>query len=82
MLTEPSVVIGMPSSAELRVLLALVHVVERDGRATVRTVADAAGLASKATAHRHLRGLRALGLVTWTPRTLGTLRPLVRRVTA
>lgn len=66
--------------AQLRVLLALVAVYERDGRATVRDVQRQAGLASPNTTDAHLRRLRRDGFATWADGRSGTLRPLVRRV--
>lgn len=60
---------------ETRVLLALLHLWERDGRATMRGVAAAAGLSLTVTKH-HLDKLRNEDLVTWEPHTGGTLRPL------
>lgn len=71
---------GMPTSAESRVLLALVAVYTRDGRATMRGVARAAGLATVSTAYCHLCALRNLGYVTWDSRVPGSLRPLVAPV--
>lgn len=68
------------TSAALLVLLALVDVYEREGRATVRRVAAAAGRSVGVT-HGHLCTLRDAGLVEWEPRHFGTLRPLVRRGT-
>lgn len=68
------------SAAALLVLLALVDVYERDGRATVRRVALRAGR-SVATTHGHLVTLRDVGLVEWETYHAGTLRPLVRRGT-
>lgn len=59
-----------------RVLAALLHVQERDGRATVRSVADVAGR-SQSTTHGHLVELRELGLVSWAEGTRGTLRSCV-----
>lgn len=61
------------------VLLALIRVHARDGCATVRNVAEAAGYGwdNPAPAHRQLRVLREAGLVSWEPRRQATLRPLV-----
>lgn len=67
------------SPARTRVLLGLLHVHERDGRATVRSLADETGRSINPT-HRHLRRLRDAGLVAWTPGSAGTLRPLVTPV--
>lgn len=57
-------------------LLALLRVYERDGRATVRSVADERGVALS-SAYRLLDELRNEGLVTWEDGQAGTLRPLV-----
>lgn len=65
--------------AQLRILDALAAVHDRDGRATVRSVARCAGL-GVATTHLRLVQLRALGLVRWEPGRIGTLRPAVRVV--
>lgn len=60
------------------VLLALLRVYERDGRATVQSVVDEAGLSSVGgTYQHHLVPLRDAGLVDWEPNRAGTLRPLV-----
>lgn len=67
------------SPAGTEVLLALVAVHARDGRATVRAVAAAAERGVSAT-HVHLMRLRGLGLVAWDPPRQGTLRPLVAAV--
>lgn len=64
----------------LRVLLALLRVYDRDGRATVRTVAAEADR-QISTTWAHLERLAIDGLVTSEPGTHGTLRPLVRPVT-
>lgn len=69
----------MISGAATNVLLSLVHVYERDGRATVRSVAQAADRTLNPV-HRQLAYLRDEGLVDYTPGKTGTLRPLVRRV--
>lgn len=71
---------GMPTSAETRVLLATVAVHARDGRATMRGVARAAGLSTVSTAYYHLCALRNLGYVTWDSGVSGSLRPLVAPV--
>lgn len=68
------------TAAQTRVLLALVLVYERDGRATVRSVAEQAGLSSPGSLVRHLRVLRRLGWVTWVDHRAGTLRPTVARI--
>ena len=52
-----------------------------DGRATVRDVAECAGM-STAAVHSHLVTLRRLGLVTWDRARAGTLRPVVQIVHA
>lgn len=59
-----------------RVLLAVMAEHHEHGRATVRSVAARAELAI-GTTHRHLRRLRAEGLVTWEQGRDATLRPLV-----
>lgn len=53
----------MITPATTRVLMATCRVIMRDGRATIRTVAAEAGLASS-TAQYHLRKLAEQGLVT------------------
>lgn len=62
--------------ASTRVLLALVRVHARTGRATVREVAAEAGR-SIARTHLHLERLKETGLVAWEVEQDGTLRPLV-----
>ena len=64
---------------ETRVLLALVRVYARDGRATVRSVAKAANRSLQPT-HVTLRQLRELGLVAFEEGLASTLRPLVQPV--
>lgn len=66
----------MIGDATTRTLLALLAVYERDGRATVRSVAAAAGRSVGVT-HGHLCRLRDAELVEWEPFRYGTLRPLV-----
>lgn len=61
------------SPATTRVLLALLRVQVRDGRATVQSVQREAGLRSTNNTHRHLRCLVDLGLVTWPEHTNGAL---------
>ncbi len=69
------------SPAQTRVLLALIRCYQRDGRATCRSVAEEAGLASVGSVYRHhLPSLRRRGLVAWEPNRAGTLRPLVAPV--
>lgn len=68
------------SPGRLRVLVALLVVYERDGRATIPSVMEQAGLRSKSTVLHHLRRLRAEGFCTWDDGLVGTLRPMVRRV--
>jgi hypothetical protein len=64
------------------VLTALIRTWNREGRATVRSVAENAGLPVSTTAD-NLRELRDLHLVTWNLRIpgrtsgAGTLRPLL-----
>lgn len=62
-----------------KVLLTLLHLWEKNGRATVREVASGAGLSLEPTLI-HLRGLKAEGLVAWDEGSRGTLRPLVEVV--
>lgn len=59
-----------------RVLLGLLLVDARDGRATFRSVARASGVGVGEVFY-DLVDLRALGLVAWEPGAQGTLRPLV-----
>lgn len=68
------------SPAQTRVLLALVRVWQRDGRAEVRDVMVEADLSGVGTTHDHLVRLRDRGLVAWEPTLQGTLRPLVAPV--
>lgn len=63
-----------------RVFAALLSVYGSDGRATVRDVADEAGVCVH-TAHKHLKCLRAEGLVAFESHRAGTLRPLYGPVT-
>lgn len=69
------------SPANLAVLVALIRVHARDGRATVRTVSLEAGR-NISTTHAHLRALRRRGLAGWEDDRVGTLRPLVRVASA
>jgi hypothetical protein len=62
--------------AATRVLMALIRVYARDGRATVRSVAAEVDLGASTTL-AHLRRLRRFGLVDWADGQTGTLRPLV-----
>lgn len=71
--------VQIPSSAETRVLAALVDVYERDGRATVRAVAARANRSISPT-HAALSRLRSKGWVSWSSNRDGTLRPLVRTI--
>ena len=71
---------GEITSAQVRCLMAVVEVFERDGRATVRSVMRHLDLRSSQTVHHHLTALRDFGLVTWEPGRRGTLRPTVGRV--
>lgn len=66
-------------ASDVAVLNAVQFVTDRDGRATVRTVAAATGT-SVSPVFKHLRYLRSLGLVTWDPVRNGTLRLTVERV--
>lgn len=65
------------SARYTRVLLGVLAVYEDEGRATVRSVCEAAGYRSTGSVHPVLVGLADLGLIAWTPGTRGTLRPLV-----
>jgi SOS-response transcriptional repressor LexA len=67
------------SEAQLAVLRAVVRCHERDGRVTVRGVADEVGFASPNTAHVHLYALRERGLVAWDEGRAGTIRPVGRQ---
>lgn len=58
---------------QTRYLLAVLFLLERDGRATVRGVCKMAGRTENAV-HTHLVRLRRLGLVTWEDGRYGTLR--------
>lgn len=60
--------------------VALARVYERDGRATVRTVAAELGLSSSSSTHYALEALIDLGLATQEPGTHGSLRPAVTAV--
>lgn len=67
---------------ETNVLLALIEVHRRDRRATVRAVAEEAGIAPS-SAYLHLTQLRRRGLVAWESAANvwhRTLRPLVAPV--
>lgn len=66
------------TSGQIRVLLTLEHVCERDGRATVRSVAAELGVAPT-TAQTQLAGLERAGLVV---RGQGKLRPTYAVVAA
>ena len=67
------------SPARTRVLLALVGLHERDGRATVREIADLVGV-SYSTCYAHLKALHRDGFVASAPLSGGTLRPLLQVV--
>lgn len=67
------------SSNRTKVLLTLVRLHEMNGRATMREVADGAGLTLKAT-YSHLKALRDEAYCDWEDGTFGTLRPLVSEV--
>lgn len=60
-------------------LVAVAAVFWRDGRVTVRAVADLADL-GVATVHSCLEGLKLCGLVDWEQGRKGSLRPLVEIV--
>lgn len=67
----------------IRILVALVRVHARNGRATVRELVEPSGLRSTHSVHRHLETLREQGFVAWEDGCArGTLRPLVREVAA
>jgi DNA-binding MarR family transcriptional regulator len=68
-----------PSPAQTHVLMALLRVYDRHGRATIRDVADEAGLSLSRT-HSALGRLKLAGFVAWEPGRAGTLRPLVEEV--
>lgn len=68
-----------PTPAQTHTLMALLRVYERDGRATVRSVAAEAHRSVGST-HSALRRLAAAGFVDWSPGCRGTLRPLVEEV--
>lgn len=71
--------IDREGAAATRVLLALIAVHQRDGRATVRAVARQAGLKTSTT-HNQLGYLRRRGLVAWDDGANGSLRPLLTPV--
>ncbi len=60
------------SPAPTAVLMAVLRVYARDGRATIRSVAQEAGR-NPSTTYAHLRTLRRARLVDWADG--GTLRP-------
>lgn len=66
---------GAVSPAQTRLVLAVLAVHQRDGRATVRSVMDEAGLRSPGSLVQRLRSLRDLGLIAWEDGHAGTLRP-------
>lgn len=66
-------------SNRTKVLLALVHLFEKNGWVTMRQVADGAGLSNTAT-YNHLKALRDDGFCEWEDGRFGTLRPLVSEV--
>lgn len=59
--------------AKTRYLLAVLFLLERDGRATIRGVCDALGTTKNAV-HGQLVRLRRKGFVTWTDHAGGTIR--------
>ena len=72
--------LGAIGLATTRVMLALVRVHARDGRATVRSVAEEAHRGVAVT-YRHLGIFSRLGLVDgWGDGIQGALRPLVRTI--
>lgn len=62
-------------AAQARTLTALIRVYNRDGRATMRTVAAEADR-NVSVVFGDLQRLRRAGLVAWTDGETGTLRPL------
>lgn len=68
---------GALGNTHTRLLLALIRLHDRDGRATVGGVAQEAGYSSVGAIHHYLVELRDFGLVTWEDGRAATLRPLV-----
>lgn len=68
--------VRVSEGAVAAVMVAVVAVYDREGRATVRGVAEVAGVGVSQT-FAALRVLRGLGLVDWTDGCSGTLRPMV-----
>lgn len=64
----------------LQVLLALVRVHAREGRATVRMIGQEAGIPSTGHVLHVLRRLRDLGFCAWEDGTQGTIRPTLQPV--
>lgn len=77
-MTQPTNAVSI-TPARLRVLTALIAVWDRDGRATVKSVADEVGRGLSAT-WVQLVHLRRAGLAQWQDGHAGTLRPTVRIV--
>lgn len=76
---NPPGAVRIPPGA-VHALNAIDYVYRRDGRVTILSAMRAAGLKSTSAMHYHVVRLRALGLVTWEPGRMGTLRPTVDRV--
>lgn len=64
------------TDAQTRCLLALIEIHRRDGRATMRDVAERLDR-NLSTVYAHLLRLRRMGLVDWDPSKPRNLRPLV-----
>lgn len=71
--------VGAIPESTTRVFFALARLQRRQTIVMVRDVAAEAGLSVFPT-HRHLRKLKAEGLVAWEPFKTGTLRLAVRSV--
>lgn len=64
------------TSNRTKVMCAVLRRQALAGRATIRTVADEAGLSISVT-YKHLNALHGMGLVTWEDGARGTLRASV-----
>lgn len=71
---------GALSTAEIRTLLAVVHLSETRPSMSVRDVMRARGLTSPSGVWEQLTVLRRCGLVDWVDGRSGTLHPTVRAV--